>query len=116
LDFDALDGDDDGEEDVAEDSSASSDEDDAEPPFSEQHDFGDDEDVSAEAIIQVMMHGNTTGLGISKRDDGSLFHPISGAAQGDGSDSDEEPQDLGRGKRKRKRVDKAHDLRHWDGK
>jgi len=52
LDFDALDGDGNGEEDVAEDSSASSDEDNAEPPFSEQHDFGDDENVSAEAICK----------------------------------------------------------------
>jgi hypothetical protein len=116
LDFDALDSNGDGEEDVTEDSSASSDEDDVKPPFGEQHDFGDDEDVSADAIIQVMMHENTAGLGISKREDGSLFHPISGAAQGDGGDSDEEPQVLGRGKRKRKCVDKAHDLRHWDRK
>ena len=115
MDFDTLDSDDDGEEDVTEDSSASSDED-AEPPFSKQCDFGDDEDVSPEAIIQVMMHGNTTGLGISKHDDGSLFHPISGAAQGDGGDSDEEPQVLGRGKRKRKCIDKAHDLQHRDSK
>jgi hypothetical protein len=103
LDFDALDSND--SDDIAKS--------DYENEDDHEHNHGDNEDVSAEDIIQVMMSGSTTGLNVRMRGDGSLFHPMSGEAQGD-TQEEEVPEDLGRGKRKRKLVNKAYGLHYWE--
>jgi hypothetical protein len=78
-------------------------------PFGDKNEPEDDGDMSPSDIIKFMMSGDTKGLDIKQHDDGSLFRPISGTAEGLSS-LDEE---LGQGKRKQKQALKAEQYHFW---
>lgn len=110
LNYDALDGDNDGEGGETDDEEIG----DAEKllPFGDKVDLGDDEDVSLTDMVEFMVSGDIQNLGVMQRDDGSLVTPMSGMAEGL-SNLEEEPEALGVGQRKRKPVDKAKQYRIW---
>ena len=109
VDYDVLDDDDTEECDGLEDEDIGDEENVS--PFGDKNAPEDDGDVSLSDIIEFMMSGDTKGLDIKQHDDGSLFRPVSGTAEGLSSLDTSEA--LGRGKRKWKQTNKAEQYHFW---